>query len=119
MGYPAGPPARQAMSGTDLAVSIAALVLTAISGIIAACFGMFSLAFLDSCPPESCSAEDAFTAVATSLVVALGIAVIGLTVTIVRLYRRRTAWPFAVTTLALCVLAFFLGGVGYAVAVGA
>ncbi len=56
---------------------------------------------------------------ATALAIAVAIAAIGLTVTIVRLHRRRTAWPFAVATLALCVIAFFLGGVGYAVAVGA
>lgn len=72
VGYPASPSARPAMSGPDLAVSIA-----------------------------------------------VAIAAIGLTVTIVRLHRRRTAWPFAVAALALCVVAFFLGGVGYAVAVGA
>ena len=38
-----------------------------ILGIVAAFFGMFSLAFLDHGPPESCSADDAFTAVATAL----------------------------------------------------
>ncbi len=107
------------MSGPDLAVSIAALALTVVFGAVAAVFGLFSLAFLDYCPPESCSAERAFTAVATALAVAVAVAAIGLTVTIVRLHRRRTAWPFAVATLALCVVAFFLGGVGYAVAVGA
>ena len=107
------------MSGPDLAVSIAALLLTVILGVVAAFFGLFSLAFLDHCPPESCSTDGAVTAVATALVTAAAIAVIGLTLTIVRLYRRRPAWPFAVATVVLCGIAIFLGGVGYAVAVGA
>ena len=118
MGYPASPTVRQRkppMSGPDLAVSISALVVTALLGIAAAVFGMFSLAFLDNCPPESCSADDAFTAVAS----ALAVGAVGLTVTVVALYRRRLAWPFAIATLVLCLITFVLGGVGYAVAVGA
>jgi hypothetical protein len=118
MGY-AGRPPKPPMSGTDLAVSIAALILTVLLGIAAAGFGMFSLAFLDYCPPESCSAEKAFTAVTTALVIAAAIGAVGLTVTIVALYRRARAWPFAIATFVLCLIAFVLGGVGYAVAVGA
>jgi len=122
MGYPASPTVRQQkppMSGPDLAVSISALVVTALLGIAAAVFGMFSLAFLDNCPPESCSADGAFTAVASALAVAAAIGAVGLTVTVGALYRRRLAWPFAIATLVLCLIAFVLGGVGYAVAVGA
>jgi hypothetical protein len=88
-------------------------------GVVAAVFGLFSLAFLDHCPPESCSTDNAFTAVATALLVAVIIGVIGLVVTIVRLRARRPGWPFAIATLALCTIAFILGGVGYAAAVGA
>jgi hypothetical protein len=40
-------------------------------------------------------------------------------VTVVQLFRRKRGWPFAVATLVLCTLAVFLGGVGYAMAVGA
>jgi hypothetical protein len=86
---------------------------------VAAFFGMFSLAFLDHGPPESGSADDAFTAVATALLIAVAVGTFGLTITIVRLYRRRLAWPFAIGTLVLCLFAFFVGGVGYAVAIGA
>lgn len=86
---------------------------------MAAFFGVFSLAFLDHGPPESCSADDAFTAVATALLIAVAVGTIGLTITIVRLYRRRLAWPFAIGTLGLCLFAFFVGAVGYAVAIGA
>ncbi len=114
-GYP--PPAKPPRSGADLAISIAALTLTVLFGAAAAFFGLFSLAFLDSCPPATCSAEGAVTAVLTSLLVAGGIGVVGLVVTIVALVRRRTAWPFGVGTLVLCVLVVFLGGVGYIAAV--
>jgi hypothetical protein len=38
---------------------------------------------------------------------------------LVRLIRRKLGWPFAVATLVLCAVAVFLGGVGYAMAVGA
>jgi hypothetical protein len=57
--------------------------------------------------------------VATALLIAVAVGTIGLTITIVRLYRRRLAWPFAIGTLGLCLFAFFVGAVGYAVAIGA
>ncbi len=40
---------------TDLAVSIGALILTVAFGVVAAAVGLFSPAFLDYCPPESCA----------------------------------------------------------------
>ena len=87
-------------------------------GAAAAVFALFSLAFLDYCPPESCSAEGAVTAVGTALIAAFAIGVVGLVATIVQLVRRRPGWPFAVATLVLCVIAVVCGGVGYAMAVG-
>jgi hypothetical protein len=121
MGHSASPltGANPPRSAPDLVISIVALIFTLILGVVAAVFGLFSLAFLDHCPPESCSAENAFTAVATALFIAAVIGVIGLVVTIVRLRARRPGWPFAIATLVLCAIAFILGGVGYAVAVGA
>ncbi len=120
MGYPgyAGPPAAPPRSGADIAISIAALLLTVVFGAAAAFFGLFSLAFLDHCPPATCSVDGAVTAVFTSLLCAAGIGLVGLIVTVVQLIRRKTAWPFAVGTLALCVLAVALGVVGYSAAVG-
>ena len=121
MGHPASPltGAKPPRSAPDLVISIVALIFTLILGVVAAVFGLFSLAFLDHCPPESCSAENAFTAVATALFIAAVIGVIGLVVTIVRLRAHRPGWPFAIATLVLCAISFILGGVGYAVAVGA
>jgi lysylphosphatidylglycerol synthetase-like protein (DUF2156 family) len=121
MGHPSYPPPRPAkppIAGTDLAVSIGALILTVVFGGAAAVMGLFSLAFLDYCPPESCSAEGAATAVGTALMAAFAIGVAGLVVTVIQLYRRKPGWPFAVATFVLCALAVVLGGVGYAVAVG-
>jgi hypothetical protein len=100
-------------------VSIGALILTVAFGVVAVAMGLFSLAFLDYCPPESCSAEGAATAVGIALLAAFAIGVVGLMVTVIQLYRRKPGWPFAVATFALCALAAVLGGVGYAMAVGA
>ncbi|MCV7151123.1 hypothetical protein H7I57_07470 [Mycobacterium pyrenivorans] len=115
-GYP--PPAKPPRSGADLAISIAALTLTVLLGAAAAFFGLFSLAFLDHCPPETCSVDGAVNAVFTSLLIAGGIGVVGVGLTVVALVRRKRGWPFAIATLALCALAVFLGGVGYTAAVG-
>jgi fucose 4-O-acetylase-like acetyltransferase len=71
------------------------------------------------CPPDSCSAEGAATAVSIALLAAFVIGVVGLVVTVIQLYRCKPGWPFAVATFALCARAVVLGGVGYAMAVGA
>jgi hypothetical protein len=117
-GYPPPRPQKPPIATANLWVSIGALVLTVAFGAVAAVMGLFSLAFLDSCPPETCSAEGAATAVGTALLAAFAIGVIGLVVTVIQLVRRTTAWPFAVGTLVLCVIAVGLGGVGYVMAVG-
>jgi hypothetical protein len=115
-GYPAP---KRPIATTDLAVSIGGFVMTAVLGVLAASMGVFSLAFLDNCPPESCSADGAATAVWTALLAAFAIGVVGVVVTVVQLYRRKPGWPFAVATFVLCALAVVLGAVGYAMAVGA
>lgn len=115
-GYPM--PAKRPRSGVDLAVSIVALLLTVLLGAVAAILGLFMLAFLDHCPPATCSVDGAVTAVFTSLLVAAGIGLVGTVLTVVQLAMRRTGWPFAVGTLVLCALAVFAGGVGYSFAVG-
>ena len=118
MGYPGTPPATAPRSGADLAISIAALVATVLLGAVAVFNGIFSLAFLDSCPPATCSVDGAVNAVFTALLAAAGIGVVGVVLTVVALVRRKPGWPFAVGTLVLCTMAVFLGGVGYAAAVG-
>ncbi len=116
--YSVYPPAQPPRSGADLTISIVTLVFTALLGVGAVVFGFFSLAFLDYCPPESCSAEGAATAVMVSLGVTTVIGLAGITVTIIQLVRRKRAWPFAAGTLTLCVIALCAGVVGYIAAVG-
>ena len=124
MGYPGYPtyplpePSKPPRSTTDLTISIAALVLTVLVGTAVAVLGVFALAFLDYCPPESCSAEGAATAVFASVGIAAVIAVAGLVVTSVQLARRKLAWPFAVGTLTLCGVTLAAGAVGFFAAVG-
>jgi len=93
-------------------------MLTVLLGAAAAFFGLFSLAFLDHCPPATCSVDGAVNAVFTSLLIAGGIGVVGVGLTVVALVWRKPGWPFALATFALCALAVFLGGVGYTAAVG-
>ena len=116
---PPAPPAKRPISGADLTISIIALVFTLLLGRSAAVMGFFLLAFLDYCPPETCSAEGAVTAVGISLIVAVVVGLVGLVVTIVQLVRRSPAWPFAVGTLVLCGVICAFGFVGYFAAVGA
>ena len=79
--------------------------------------GLFSLAFLDNCPPESCSVDGAVTAVMGTLAIAALVGLVGLILTIVRLTARKTAWQFAVGTLTACVAVFFFGAIAYTAAV--
>jgi hypothetical protein len=116
--YPQPRPAKPPIATTDLTISIGALVLTVGLGVVAAVMGLFSLAFLDNCPPASCSAQGAATAVGIALLAAFAIGVVGLVVTVIQLNRRKPGWPVAVATFLLCAIAVVLGGVGYATAVG-
>ena len=117
-GYPAVPPPKPPASGGDIAISIVLLVLTALFLAVSAFIGLFSLAFLDSCPQASCSVEGAVTAVMFGVGAALAVGLVGLIITVVRLVQRKRGWPFAGATLALCAIAVVLGGVGYVIAVG-
>lgn len=117
-GYPAMPPPKPPVNGADVTISVVVLVVTALFGAAASFFGLFFLAFLDSCPPETCTVEGAVTAVMGGLGTALIIGVAGLIATVVQLVRRKRGWPIAVATLVLCIIAVFLGGVGYVIAVG-
>jgi hypothetical protein len=117
MGYPVPPP-RPPRNATDVAVSVVVLVLTGLLVVASGFFGVFVLAFLDHCPPESCSVDGAVTSVMSGVGLAALAGAIGLVATIVRLSTRKTAWPFAVVTLGVCALAVLAGGVAFSLAVG-
>ncbi len=112
------PPAKPPISGTDLSISIVALILTVIGLAGAAFMGLMMLAFTDHCPPATCHIDLAVTAMTTGLGIAALVGVVGIALTIVRLVRRARAWPVAVATLGLCAAACLFGFFGYIQAVG-
>lgn len=93
-------------------------MLTVLLGGASAVMGLMSLAFLDYCPPATCSVDGAVTAVLSALAIAAVIGIAGVVTTIVRLAARKTAWPFAVGTLLTCVAVLFVGMIAYTAAVG-
>jgi hypothetical protein len=101
-----------------VALSIVLMVVAVVGWVVAAGMEFMFLAFTDYCPPEHCSAGNAATSVLVSVSVAAALTVIGCVATIVQLVRRRSAWPYAVATLATSALAELLGMVGYFAAVG-
>ena len=112
--YPPAPP----RNGADTTISIILLVLTVPLGGVAAVMGLFSLAFLDHCPPATCSVEGAVSAVMGALALTALAGLTGIVLTIVALSRRKRAWPFAVGTLTAMVVVLFGGVLAYSVAVG-
>lgn len=114
-GIPAPPPPRNT---ADLTVSVLLVVVTVLTGAAAGLLGFISLAFLDYCPPATCSAEGAVLSVMSALGFAGVIAVAGVVTTIVRLGARRTAWPFAVGTFVSCAVVLVIGVMAFAAAVG-
>lgn len=76
------------------------------------------MAFTDYCPAETCSADRAFISILVALSAAAALIVVGAVVAIIRIVRRRLAWPFAAATLLLSIAAEVFGFVGYVAAVG-
>ena len=123
MGYPtpppywAPPPPPPPRNTTDLTVSIVALVPTVLLAAAPPVLGFFSLAFLDYCPPATCSVDGAVTAVLATIAIAAVSVLTGLIITIIRLGQRKTAWPFAIGTLGLMIVVFLVGAIAYTAAV--
>lgn len=114
--YPFPPPPPPRNPG-DVTVSVITMVLTVLLVCGGAFMGLMSLAFLDHCPPATCSVDGAVTASMTTVVIAGLVAVAGIVATIVRLVLRKKAWPLAIGTMALCLAVFFLGAMAYTAAV--
>lgn len=115
--WPYHPP-KPPVSTADLVVSIVTLIVTVSVGGAGALMGLFMLAFLDHCPPATCSVDGAVTAVASAVFAAGLVVLVGIVATTIALVRRKPAWPFAIATLMLCVAVLVLGGVWYDGAVG-
>lgn len=117
---PAGPPGVPAtrLRTADAVVSAVALVVAAAVIAMGVLGGVFLLAFLDDCPQPRCSPGGAWTAIVASLAVGAVVGLGGLALSVQRIVRRRTAWPFAVLTLVVCAVAVGVGFVAYRLAVG-
>jgi hypothetical protein len=116
--YPQPYPPRPPRNVADVTGSILMMVLTVLLGGVAVVIGVFSLAFLDHCPPATCSVDGAVTAVMGALALAALVGITGVVLTMVAIARRKRSWPFAVGTFALCLLVLFGGFLGYVVAAG-
>ena len=110
--------ATRTRKGWDVAVSVVLLVLAAAVGIVGGIVAFVSVAFLDNCPPESCSVDGAVSAQFTAALVVILAFVVGLIATIVTLATRRRGWWVALLTVVVLVVVWLLGFVGYFAAVG-
>jgi hypothetical protein len=109
------PPPRT--NSADLTVSILLIVLTVLTVGAGSLMGVFSLAFLDNCPPQTCSVDGAVSASMTTVAIAALVGLAGIVTTIVRLATRKRAWPFAIGTLGACIAVFLVGALAYTGAV--
>ena len=120
-GLPSGPavvPDAARRKGWDIALSVFLLVLAGVVGLVGSVLAIFALAFVDVCPPDTCSVDGAIAAQFTAgLVVTLAF-VVGLIATIVALTRRRRGWWIALITVLAVLVIWVLGFVGYFAAVG-
>jgi hypothetical protein len=115
---PPPPPTKPPRDTADTVISIIAMVLTVLAGAGAAVMGLMLMAFTDHCPPQVCDVDRGINLMFTGFLVAAGIAITGIVLSIVRLVGRRSAWPFAVGGLVLTGAACLLALLGYASAVG-
>lgn len=120
-GLPSGPavvPDEAQRKGWDIALSVFLLVLAGVVGLVGSVLAIFTLAFIDVCPPETCSVDGALAAQFTAGLVVILAFVVGLIATIVALTRRRRGWWIALITVFGVVVIWVLGFVGYFAAVG-
>ncbi len=120
MGYPhhPPPPLPPPRNTVDVAVSVTVVVLTVLMVAGSALMGFFILAFLDYCPPESCSVSGAVTSVMAGVGVAALASLFGVVTVAIRVGRRLTSWPYALAALVMCVVALGGGLFAYNAAVG-
>jgi hypothetical protein len=105
-------------TGWDVALSVVFLVLATLVGIVGSFLAFVSLAFVDDCPPESCSVDGVVNAQFAAVLVVVLVGIVGLIATIVLLAARRRAWWVALLTLVLIVLALVAGWIGVTIAAG-
>ncbi|MEQ3554422.1 hypothetical protein WIS52_28485 [Pseudonocardia nematodicida] len=102
----------------DVALSGFALALTGMLIALGVFGGVFLMAFLDYCPPRTCSSLNILVSVGGSLVVAVAAGIAGLAMTVLRIVERRVSWPFAAVTLLIAAAAIAFGAADYTTAIG-
>ncbi len=110
--------ARRGLIVWDVAISGVALTITGMIVALGVFGAVFLIAFLDYCPPQSCSTSGALVSVGGSVVVAFATGLGGLVVSVLRIVDRRVSWPFSVATLVVCATAVGIGMIRYLDAVG-
>lgn len=102
----------------DIAASITLLVVAWALFACYAVIGLFLLAFIDHCPTESCSTDDAFDALALGGVGILAVLAALSVWAVVRMVRRRRSWWVGLVGILAVAAGAALGVVGYGAAVG-
>ena len=110
--------ATRTRKGWDIALSVFLLLLAAAVGVVGSLLAFVSVAFLDNCPPETCSVDGAVGAQFTAALVVILAFVAGLIATLVALATRRRGWWLALLTVVIVLASWVLGFVGYSLAVG-
>ena len=110
MTSPEVPPARRGKG--DRVASILILVASVLGWSAGSFFIYFIVGlFGGDCVDSSCGAYAGVAAEKVAILIAAGIVGAGIVVTIVRLTRRRRAWPFALGAFVLCGVCLTIGGV--------
>jgi hypothetical protein len=102
----------------DIILSVIIWLITGAFIGISAFISIVSLAFVDYCPPQSCSSEAAFSCLFAAGVASLVVAIAGLIGGLVRMFQGRTSWWMTVGAFVLCVACWLVGFVTAARAVG-
>lgn len=110
--------ARRPLIRWDVALAGSALALSGMLIALGVFGGVFLVAFLDYCPPTTCSSSRVLVSVSCAVVVAVAAGIAGSAITVLRIVERRISWPFAIVTLVVVGTAIAVGAVDYTSAIG-
>lgn len=102
----------------DLAATVSLLVISVLAAFFGAIMLLFSVAFIDHCPPETCSLDAAWLSMNAGQAFMLLSLVVGIALSIWRLVKRKIAWRIALTTLVAVILSAVLGFVAVVISAG-
>lgn len=94
---------------TDRSATIALLVSSAVIAVFAALQLLLALAFIDHCPPETCSTADATRSMFFGQGLILASLVVGIALCVWRLVKKQTAWWIALATLGAVLASTIIG----------